>query len=145
MTWDAARRFCQSSAHHGGELASVPDQAANVFLTTLTSARAWIGGTDEGSEGDWRWSDGTPWSYDSWKVNEPNNLWGSQHYSVINHKGIGNWDDERGWEKMPFICQSTPGVVLNNLPTMNIYMMLFNLLRFMDQDIQPRYSWRTVL
>ena len=112
MTWDAARSFCWTSAHHGGELASVPDQATNDFLTTLTSDRAWIGGTDEGSEGDWRWSDGTPWSYDSWKVKEPNNAGGSQHYSVINYKGIGNWDDERGWNKMPFICQSTPGVVL---------------------------------
>ena len=111
MTWFEARSFCQRTALHVGELASVPDQATNVFLTTLTSARAWIGGTDDGSEGDWRWSDGTPWSYDSWKVNEPNNAGGIQHYSVINYEGIGNWDDDRGWNKMPFICHSTPGVV----------------------------------
>ena len=43
MNWTDARAFCQATAPYNGDLASVPDQATNDFLTTLTTERVLIG------------------------------------------------------------------------------------------------------
>ena len=43
-TWSAARAHCQAQTPHSGDLASVPDQDTNDFLTTLTNETVWIGG-----------------------------------------------------------------------------------------------------
>ena len=65
--WPDARDFCAREAPGGGgDLVSIPDQATNDFITSLSSDTAWIGASDEGSEDVWKWSDGTPWSYESW-------------------------------------------------------------------------------
>ena len=104
-TWDEARRFCQTNAQDG-DLASVPDKATNDFLTTLTTEYSWIGATDEGSEGTWRWSDGTPWGYENWSPNNPDNWGNMQHYAAINWKSVGLWDDNSGSTSgTHFICQ----------------------------------------
>ena len=107
MTWKEARRTCQANAPGEGDLASIHDQATNDFLHTLTTEYSFIGGTDEGSEGVWRWSDGTPWDYENWSRGQPDNLKGSQHYLLM--FSTGKWDD--GWDGAhPFICQLTPGI-----------------------------------
>ena len=74
---------------------------------TSTTEYCFIGGTDAGSEGVWRWSDETPWDYDNWARGQPDNRKGSQHYLL--KFSSGKWDD--GWDGAnPFICQSTPGI-----------------------------------
>ena len=67
LTWDAARASCQAQIN--GDLASVPDEATNEFLKDKFT-QGWIGGHLD-SNGDWAWSDGTPWGYTSWSSGNP--------------------------------------------------------------------------
>ena len=39
----------------------------------LNGKNLWLGGTDEGTEGSWRWITGEKWSFTNWRVNEPGN------------------------------------------------------------------------
>ena len=106
MNWTDARAFCQATAPYNGDLASVPDQATNDFLTTLTTERVLIGGSDFASEGNWVWSDGTLWDYESWSPGNPSNGWGVEHCLEINYKGTGLWNDLMGNETLSgFVCQ----------------------------------------
>ena len=90
-----ARASCQANtpAPYNGDLASVPDQATNDFLTTLTTDLVWIGGNDIDTEGTWVWSDGTPWNYDSWRPGEPTNTNGEEDGLVLNYGETGLWND----------------------------------------------------
>ena len=103
-TWENARDFCVASSLHYGDLVSIPDQATNDFLTQLSDVISWIGATDAASEGNWQWSDGTPWGYESWAAGEPNNGGGlGQNYGAINYFSTGLWDDDDS--NRPFFCQ----------------------------------------
>ncbi|XP_042609964.1 lithostathine-like [Cyprinus carpio] len=49
----------------------------NNFLIGLlrsTTTRCWLGVQDAVEEGQWLWSDGTPYDYSNWCSKEPNNL-----------------------------------------------------------------------
>ena len=107
-TWVDARSFCLSVAQTNGDLASIPDQATNDFLTTLSTDKSYIGASDAETEGTWRWADGTTWGYESWKEGEPNNI-NNQDYGTINHRGAGLWDDESETVSFPFFCQHDIG------------------------------------
>ena len=104
-TWVDARFLCLVVAQTNGDLASIPDQATNVFLTTLSTDNSYIGASDAETEGTWKWSDGTPWSFENWGPGEPNNYGGPQMYLAINYKGVGLWDDESEFYPRPFFCQ----------------------------------------
>ena len=67
-SWHAAKNYCQqiAPANTTANLASVGDDATNMFLSTLTSGEeAWIGGQQD-SVGVWSWSDGRNWNFTSW-------------------------------------------------------------------------------
>ena len=111
LPWTEARAYCQDLSA-GGDLASVPDQATNDFLrkhvTTVPTVPSWIGATDEGSEGSWRWSDGSAWGYENWAPGNPDNFNSNQHHALFNWgQGSGLWDDADDYWAYPFICQST--------------------------------------
>ena len=93
MSWTEARTQCQTIAPYNGDLASVPDQATNDFLTTLTTEVAWLGGNDLESEGVWIWTDGTPWSFESWNSGEPSNGGGNESFLELNYANVGGWND----------------------------------------------------
>ena len=101
--WNGARAHCQGQGP-SGDLASIPDQETNEFISSLLpdAGGYWIGGTDAASEGAWQWSDGTPWSYTSWGRGEPNND-GGQHYLVT--ANYGRWADAALGDQRWFICQ----------------------------------------
>ena len=109
LNWNEARSFCQTDAPGKGDLASIHDKATNDFLQTLTTEYSFLGGTDEGSEGVWRWSDGSPWDYENWSPGQPDNAAGRQPYAL--KYSTGKWDDGYAGAN-PFICQSTPGIQL---------------------------------
>ncbi|XP_027790375.2 C-type lectin domain family 4 member F isoform X2 [Marmota flaviventris] len=74
-SWHEAERSCVSKGAH---LASVTSQEEQAFLVQFTSnSYHWIGLTDMGMEGTWRWADGTQFnnagSKAFWDRNQPDN------------------------------------------------------------------------
>ncbi|XP_012586917.1 PREDICTED: C-type lectin domain family 4 member F [Condylura cristata] len=59
-SWHEAEQFCVSQGAHLASVTSVEEQA---FLVKFTqTSNHWIGLTDRGTEGFWRWVDGTPFN-----------------------------------------------------------------------------------
>ncbi|HEY4182163.1 MAG TPA: C-type lectin domain-containing protein [Kofleriaceae bacterium] len=62
-----------------GKLLVIKAAATNTVAGGLTTVRAWIGATDEGHEGEFRWLDnaadvvGANGGYSNWRAGEPNN------------------------------------------------------------------------
>ncbi|XP_046288380.1 C-type lectin domain family 4 member F [Marmota monax] len=74
-SWHEAERSCVSKGAH---LASVTSQEEQAFLVQFTSnSYHWIGLTDMGMEGTWRWVDGTQFNNAGskvfWDRNQPDN------------------------------------------------------------------------
>ena len=72
--WDSAREFCQST--FGADLASIADSLEQGFIEThliglATTATFWIGLNDLEVEGEYQWSDGTPFVYSRWGLSQP--------------------------------------------------------------------------
>ena len=92
MSWSAAKTLCETK---GGHLATVTSQAENDFISAnLRTDNYWLGGTDEVTEGVWKWITGEPWSYTNWDVGEPNNIVANENYIVANTT-TSKWTDIR--------------------------------------------------
>ena len=57
-----------------GNLVSIEDASEQGFVGQLATVKAWMGGGDAAVEGTYVWYDGTPWSYENWAPNEPNDV-----------------------------------------------------------------------
>ena len=128
MNWTAARRECEEAAPHHGDLASVPDEATNLFLMSLTSKLVWIGGL-KGSGIGWQWSDGSAWRYQSWHPWQPDNSRGRQNRVLINweRNGFVGWDDgEAGYKAQAgFICQYRGKYLISYITNMHMVLSMF--------------------
>ena len=98
-TWAQAKAACEAL---GGHLATSTSAEKNTFLTTLTTSSVWLGGTDEETEGTWKWITGEEWSYTNWKSGEPNGGSG-ENYLELNTAGV--WNDNNATETLPYICE----------------------------------------
>jgi hypothetical protein len=102
VSWDVARSRALAASHMGylGYLATITSAAEQSFIyNTITSSRAWIGGSDAASEGTWKWMDGPEAGdtliYTAWAPGEPNNS-GNEDYLIFgwNSNGVaGGWND----------------------------------------------------
>ncbi|NCC52667.1 MAG: hypothetical protein EOM20_15815, partial [Spartobacteria bacterium] len=99
LSWQAAKN---DAAGRGGYLATITSSREwtniiNQLGSALVNKDAWIGATDEGDEGNWRWITGEAWSYAKWGAGQPNNANGNQHYGhavcTSTIKGDWFWDD----------------------------------------------------
>ncbi|TFJ96026.1 C-type lectin domain family 4 member F [Platysternon megacephalum] len=112
--WDAAEQFCVSQDSH---LTSVSSQAEQEFLSNETKGEDhWIGLTDLGTEGSWRWADGTEYRADAsrgfWAHNQPDN-WdqetGGREDCVHIHPINRNlWNDANCTLPFRWICKQVP-------------------------------------
>ena len=90
-------------ANTTANLASIGDDATNMFLSTISSGeQAWIGGQQD-SENQWSWSDGRNWNFTNWATNQPNNGGGDQKYISTNFREDGKWNDYNGHSKRQFL------------------------------------------
>jgi hypothetical protein len=119
----------------GGHLASIQDAPENNYLYQTFVAtqgsyalnqgnHVWIGGTDRVLEGNWKWSDGSNWTYSNWAAGEPNNsnMVGyninghtitetGENYAAFWYDGTGNWIDARN----TYYLEQLPGSKINGI------------------------------
>ncbi len=142
VSWTAARSAANSATLNGmqGYLATVTSSDEFDFIKSKTGgSQAWLGGTDQAVEGEWRWIDdpGVPadesgvmfWlglsggsaqngMYTAWNTGEPNN---SGDEDALQITGIGNWNDlpTTGYT-LPYVIEYTPSASSGSLATLNI-------------------------
>lgn len=111
ITWKNAKAAAENRTYFGrqGYLATLISEEEANFAGKQASGAGWIGGSDEETEGRWKWVTGpesgtifwngqvngaTP-NYANWNDNEPNNL-GNEDYAHITDPSIGirgAWND----------------------------------------------------
>ncbi len=99
ISWHAAS---EAAELQGWYLATIGSEAENDFVKSLLGMRPnlsqyWLGATDEDSEGEFLWVDGTAFSYTNWFAGEPNNGYGLSEEDFLAmdlHSGTWGWNDE---------------------------------------------------
>ena len=110
MAWNDSRLVCQS---YGGDLLSITSQVEQRFITSRLKPGFkslpfyWIGFTDEGNEGNWRWIDGSETKFTNWNFHQPNNWKGNENCAFINP--YGKWADNDCAREFGFICKKYKG------------------------------------
>ncbi len=101
-TWQEAFAAANTASYLGmqGYLATITSAGENTFVSSLAGKEAWLGGSDEAVEGEWRWMNGPEagqlFTFTSWYTagGEPNNLGGVEDFVHTNHAGqAGMWND----------------------------------------------------
>ena len=107
VTWHEAH---DQAKMMGGHLVVISDKAENEFVTNLAHAKGagpiyWMGCTDLGSEGNWRWENGQKITYNNWSVNEPNNFQNREHCGNVGWRSKYGWDDAPCSERHGFVVE----------------------------------------
>lgn len=91
-----AQEYCES---RGGYLAVIDDDAENTALYDyvmhdLGLEDAYFGLTDEKTEGQWEWVDGSPYWYDNWLEGQPDDANDGEDYALFFYKDTPyTWND----------------------------------------------------
>ncbi|MDC0002033.1 hypothetical protein OAD76_01860, partial [Flavobacteriaceae bacterium] len=114
VTWSDAKTLAESSTYFGlqGYLATILTEEENQISAEQITGTGWIGASDEGTEGEWKWVTGPeagtifwngnqngsapPGAFENWNNNEPNNSGGNEDYAHITADGVGidgSWND----------------------------------------------------
>ncbi|CAL1602533.1 unnamed protein product [Knipowitschia caucasica] len=102
--FDFARNDCQI---RGARLAKLHNRRQQDFLTARVQA-AWIGMTDRGREGEWRWLDGFPVDRDGllWAPGQPDNVSAEEDCGNIqNQRNFVGLNDSPCSNLMQWICE----------------------------------------
>lgn len=106
--WQDARDACLA---RGGDLASIHDALEDAFLAayvdTWPTRYLWLGGNDLATEGVWAWSDGTPWDYAAWALDQPDDaMTGEDCLHHRSEKEQWQWNDLPCDDLRAFICEA---------------------------------------
>ncbi len=105
-SWNTAKSVCTAN---GGYLAAINDASENAFLANiLTIQSAYIGLSDEATEGVFQWCNNEPVNYTNWYPGQPNNYNGSQDY--VEMLSDGTWNDQYNTTSLEYIME-IPGCV----------------------------------
>jgi hypothetical protein len=97
--WLEARQDATQSC---GYLATMSDAAENEWLSRHSGLldfeeQVWIGLSDAGQEGHFVWDDGTPYAFQRWRENEPNDAGDGEDFVAMTgglYPSAGYWNDE---------------------------------------------------
>lgn len=101
VTWTIAKTLAETSTYYGlqGYLATITAADEAQLAGEQASGAGWIGGSDQETEGLWKWvtgpETGTNMVFTFWNINEPNNLY-NEDYAHITAPGVGipgSWND----------------------------------------------------
>ena len=115
VSWAEARHLCQYNfPNKKGDLASVPDQVTNDFLDKILSGvtkGVLIGGYKDPVNGQWKWSDGTPFSWppNSIQDNQDRELAVLRTNYKVDKNGPGVWKDSLVSRSASYVCQYEAG------------------------------------
>ena len=104
--WGGAKEYCKTE---NGHLASITDSRIQDFIQSKVDPNHletwfWLGGTDQGHENNWRWTDGSPWKFTKWAKKEPNDGgWWFSKENCVQIKKQG-WNDQNCGDKIRFVC-----------------------------------------
>lgn len=115
--WNDAKADAQTLTHYGfqGYLATIICEEENAFITEKLDASAFIGATDEETEGTWKWDTGPEagtvfWqddqilTYSNWNLpGEPNNTASSEHYACIYGQSHPSWGETGFWNDVRLV------------------------------------------
>lgn len=93
-TWTGAKADAESKGGHLATFTSETEWKAVFGRLGSDMIGCWLGGTDAGEEGVWRWITGEQWEYTRWHKAQPDNLRGNQHYLSLKPDYEGYWDDD---------------------------------------------------
>lgn len=106
LSFDMAEADCVSM---GGHLASIHDSATQTFLVStafgIVLGEWWIGGSDEAFEGQFSWTDHTPFDVVFWDDGEPNNAGGNENCVHLASWANGRWNDIPCEAALHYVCQ----------------------------------------
>ncbi len=95
-TWTAQEAYAVGLGGHLASIHSLAEQnliSAGVAANYSATSFVWIGFTDQVTEGNFQWSDGSAVNYTFWNSGEPNDASG-EDYAVINwNTTTGQWND----------------------------------------------------
>uniref|UniRef100_H3D482 C-type lectin domain-containing protein n=1 Tax=Tetraodon nigroviridis TaxID=99883 RepID=H3D482_TETNG len=108
--WKDSRDYCKTKR---ADLAIIKTQEEMTFINSLfgSDKEVWIGLTDEGSEGQWKWVDGSPLTTAFWGDNQPNSYDGRNQDCVEfwhHATGNGDWNDEHCNVENNWMCKISP-------------------------------------
>jgi hypothetical protein len=112
VDWNQARMAAEATSYGGqpGYLASVEDLSENAFISARLSQTAWLGGSDQTSEGDWTWMSGPKnntsfWSggsggsavggaFSYWNFSMPDNYNNEDCLEIYSGTPMAKWNDQ---------------------------------------------------
>jgi len=92
VSWHQAKEACEKI---GGHLVIITDGKEEAFVNGLSAGRRlWIGCTNEGKQGDWKWVDGKKLTYADWCPGQPDNWKQEEHWGqFFEWRGKYAWND----------------------------------------------------
>jgi len=114
ITWTASKTAAASRTFYGstGYLAVITSEEENNFLKEKLGSDAWIGASDQGTEGTWIWDVATApeagntfykvgdaaingANFNKWNTDEPNDAGGAEDYGMmyVSAGNLGKWND----------------------------------------------------
>ena len=110
VTWDQARTSCR--CQYGGDLLSVTSAEESQWVVsnplTVASGNVWIGLSDYAVEGDYKWEDGTTFSWTNWLSGQPSDgdSTDTMQDCVVVRQLDGTWADNDCATTKEYLCQA---------------------------------------